>query len=135
MNKITIETLKNETMRERNKRHSAWSVGITYYCLELLDSLEYNGANFEEITNPKLLEKKLLNGADNWSHYSYGGCSLCYDEDICERLCTPSERKKKKDGYLMPNSCETWLDVQARALFQASRSIVGAYLKLTREAK
>ena len=51
--------------------------------------------------------------------YSYGGCSLIYDSQIAERLCTPSEFKKKDGGRLAPNSKESWLDVQTRALYQA----------------
>ena len=46
-----------------------------------------------------------------------------HDADICERLCCPSEIKKKKHGELSPNAGETWLDVQARALKQAARLV------------
>lgn len=68
--------------------------------------------------------KALLNGADNWRQYSYGGCALIYDSDIAETLCSPSELKKVKGGDRQPNSRESWLDVQARALYQAERLIV-----------
>ena len=64
-------------------------------------------------------EQMLLNGADNWSAYSYGGCSLIWNEDIAKTLCTPSELKRTKNGQNDPNSRETWMDVQARALYQA----------------
>lgn len=47
-----------------------------------------------------------------------GGCSLCYDSDIAARVCTPSELKRKHGGVYEPNSRETWLDVQTRALHQ-----------------
>ena len=60
-----------------------------------------------------------MNGAMDWEDYSYGGCSLIYDGDIAERLCTPSELKKKDGGRLAPNSQESWLDVQTIALRQA----------------
>lgn len=69
----------------------------------------------------------MMNGAKNWKEYSYGGCALIYDKDIAETLCTPSELKRKRGGELQPNSTETWLDVQARALYQASRVAVWAY--------
>ena len=65
----------------------------------------------------------LLNGAENWRAYSYGGCALIYDADIAERLCAPSEYAKKRQGERAPNSRETWLDVQARALGQAATLI------------
>ena len=91
---------------------SAWDKAVKQYALELLESLEgnYTGA-------------ALLNGAENWSAHSYGGCSLIYDYEIAERLCSPSEFKRSKDGEKQPNSRETWLDCQARALGQAATRI------------
>jgi hypothetical protein len=94
------------------KAASAWKRGVKDYALELVESAEV------ELT-PENVKAILLNGAKDWSNYSYGGCSSIYDTDIAERLCTPSELKRKKGGDLQPNTRETWLDVQARALFQA----------------
>lgn len=68
----------------------------------------------------KGLMEIMRNGADSWQAYSYGGCSLVYDADIAEHYCTPSELKKVRGGDRNPNSFETWLDVQARALRQAA---------------
>ena len=97
---------------EATNPRSAWSRGVKLYALELLESLEsdYTAA-------------ALLNGAENWSAYSYGGSALIYDQDIAERLCSPSELKRKKSGDLPPSSRESWLDCQARALLQAARLI------------
>lgn len=93
---------------------SAWDKGVLSYALELLEDYE-----------PQTVTKEgLLNGAADWSAYSYGGCSSIYDADIAEQLCTPSELKKKRGGELLPNARETWLDVQARALGQACRMIM-----------
>lgn len=94
------------------KAASAWKRGVKDYALELVESAEV------ELT-PENLKTTLLNGAKDWSQYSNGGCSAIYDADIAERLCSPSELKRKKGGDLQPNTRETWLDVQARALFQA----------------
>jgi hypothetical protein len=94
------------------KARSAWKMGVKDYALEMVESAEI------ELT-PENAKATLLNGAKDWSQYSHGGCSAIYDADIAERLCTPSELKKKKGGDLQPNTRETWLDVQARALFQA----------------
>lgn len=102
-----IEQLKKEIENHRTK--SAWSKGVKAYALELVEELE---------TIPSC-RAELLNGAKDWKEYSWGGCSLIYNCDICERLCTESEKKRKKGGILKPNSREDWLDVQARALFQA----------------
>ena len=109
-----------EVLEARNDR-SAWNKAVTTYAMELVEELET-----EEVT-----KEKLLNGAGDWSSYSYGGSSLICDYDIAERTCTPSELKKKKGGELQPNSNETWLDVQARALFQACNRI----MKITRRVE
>jgi len=104
-----------EKLNEINPR-SAWKKGVKEYALEMVESAEI------ELT-PENVKNELLNGAKDWREYSYGGCSAIYNADIAERLCTPSELKKKKGGYLEPNTRETWLDCQARALFQAYRLI------------
>ena len=99
---------------------SAWNRGVKEYTDELLDNLEERAQSYERLPkNEKELEEWLLNGAMSWDEYSYGGCSLIYNGDIAERLCTPSELKKKDGGRLAPNSNESWLDVQIRALYQA----------------
>ena len=100
---------------EKEKACSAWEKGVIIYAIEILDNMD----DKKEIT-----EKNLLNGAKDWKEYSYGGCSLIYDVDICHRLCTPSEIKKTKDGERRPNKQEIWMDVQARALYQAARLIM-----------
>lgn len=105
---------------ETRKDRSAWDKGIAIYALELLDeikeSIDYNGKEPETLEE---LKRIALNGAENWDEYSWGGCSLIYNGDIAERLCTPSELKKTRNGERRPNNREEWLDVQARALRQA----------------
>lgn len=125
---LTIEKIR-ETIENKPAR-SAWKRGVKVYALELLESLEegINGGYIDpaDLESPALLKKALLNGAADWNQYSLGGCSLIYDGDIAKRLCTPSELKRKRGGDLQPNSQETWLDVQARALYQAARWIINA---------
>ena len=90
---------------------SAWKRGVKEYAYELLDNLEEKAQSYERLPkNGRELEEWILNGARSWDDYSYGGCSLIYDRDIAERLCTPSELKKKDGGRLAPNSQESWLD-------------------------
>lgn len=108
------EEIKKALESEKEKARSAWKKGVILYAIDILDSIDD-----EEIT-----EKNLLNGADNWKQYSEGGCALIYDVDICHRLCTPSEIRKTRDGERRPNKQETWIDVQARALYQAARLIM-----------
>lgn len=109
---------------------SAWDRGVNVYALELLDDLEdaICGGWFdaEDLDAPELVRKALLNGADDWSAYSWGGSALIYDGDIAERLCCPSELKKTRNGERRPNSREEWLDTQARALYQAARRVENA---------
>lgn len=54
---------------------------------------------------------------------SWGGSHLCYDYDIARHYCTPSELKRTRDGERRPNAREEWLDVQARAIYQALSKI------------
>lgn len=110
------------TAIEAAPARSAWSKGVKVYALELLDELPSN-VNYGSIES---LTADMLNGADNWKHYSWGGCSLVYDGDIALRLCTPSELKKTRNGDRKPNGREEWLDTQARALSQAARQICRA---------
>ena len=98
---------------------SAWNRGVKAYALDLLENMPRN----VEYGSIESLRADLLNGARDWNQYSWGGCSLIYNEDIAERLCTPSELKKTRNGQRKPNSREEWLDTQARALFQAQALI------------
>jgi len=110
--------MKKETIisaLESHKARSAWSKGVKNYAIDLVDGLD-------DCLN--ITKEKLLNGAANWSAYSYGGCALIYDADIAEALCTPSELKARRGGEWQPNKSETWLDVQARALHQACSLIL-----------
>ena len=122
---MDIEKLKNSITAE--KQRSAWDKGVTQYALELVDELteQIDGGYFDELnlSEPKKVRAALLNGAADWSQYSWGGCSLIYDSDIAERLCCPSELKKTRNGERRPNSREEWLDVQARALRQAANRV------------
>lgn len=97
---------------------SAWGRGVQAYALELLENLAED--NLEPV------RENLLNGARDWRDFSYGGCALIYDAEIAERLCSPSELKRTRGGERQPNSRETWLDCQARALNQAARLIAKA---------
>lgn len=113
---------------EARKDRSAWSRGVTVYALELLEELEER-ANYEgRLPAPgKECWEWLLNGANGWDYFSWGGASLIYDRDIAERLCTPSELRKTRRGERRPNSRESWLDVQARALYQAGNLVTHLY--------
>lgn len=113
---------------EAHKDRSAWGRGVNAYALELMEELReraaYEGRNPEP---GKECREWMLNGAQDWNQYSWGGSSLIYDGDIAERLCTPSELKKTRHGERRPNSREEWLDTQARALAQACNRVARVY--------
>lgn len=111
---------------EAVKTRSCWDRGVKGFALNLLrsyiDICEYCDNNGRPI--PELNEETLLNGADDWNAYCYGGCALIYDGDIAKNLCTPSELKRTDTGNKAPNDREGWQDVQARAYFQAYRMLM-----------
>lgn len=109
---------------------SAWMRGVAQYAADLLgelDEAERGGwVDHDVYQSPALLRRTLLNGASDWKQYSEGGCSMIFDAEIAERLCTASELKLTRNGQRKPNSRESWLDVQARALYQAAECIARA---------
>lgn len=117
-----FEVIRAEVRKQTGR--SAWDKGVEAYALDLVEGLEesINGGWFDiaDLASRRIVEDGLLNGADDWSQYSWGGCSLIYNKDIAERLCNGSELKRNKNGERKPNAREEWLDVQTRALFQAS---------------
>lgn len=123
---------------ENEKQHSAWDRGVTLYALELVKQLDETISDgyfdAEGIAAPATLEKVLLNGASDWNAYSWGGSALVFDGDIAERLCTPSELKKTRNGERRPNSREEWLDTQARALYQACNRVKRHARRIVKEA-
>ena len=109
---------------ESLKVRGAWNNGVKWYALYLIEQME----DYTKVVPERAeIESVLLNGASDWKQYSYGGCALIYDGGIAETLCSPSELKRvtRKDGTLRDkaNMRETWLDVQARALYQDCRLI------------
>lgn len=118
---------------------SAWSRAKKEYAVELLDNLRAAAAYAAANGEPSPLESRetvraaLLNGARDWKEYSYCGCSLIYNGDIAARCCNPSELRRTHGGEKRPNAREDWLDVQARALYQAGAVLMAAYDIAVRE--
>lgn len=123
----TLRQIKSELLTVKGR--SAWRRGVIEYAWELFDNIEqrenYLGLNSESDYPATALDSIMLNGATNYKEYSWGGCSLIYNEDIAKQLCTPSELKRTDNGRRNPSSTEQWLDVQARALWQAAHLIKG----------
>ena len=117
MNKIELLKKLNAV-----KTRSAWDKGVLGYALEIVD--EHGDGDIQSVDDvlnyARDKHERLFSVAQLQSH---GGCFEIYDEDIAERLCTPSEFKRAhyKDGSMkqMANARESWLDVQGRAVYQA----------------
>lgn len=112
-----------QKIRERlaaTKPRSAWDKGVK----EIAEGLLYK---YEEIVRdregsdpvPPLTEKVVLNGANSWEQYCYGGRAMIYDREIAKTLCTPSELRRTDFGRKDPNPHEIWMDVQVKAHVQA----------------
>lgn len=134
---MTINDIREHIENDKTRNRSAWDRGVTAYAMDLLDqlqeSIDYGDADLSRILEPRYLQGVLLNGAESWKQYSWGGCSLCYDGDIAKRLCAPSELKKTRNGERRPNGHEEWLDVQTRAIYQAANRIFCAAKAISRE--
>jgi len=125
-----------EILETLPRSRSAWAHGVTEYVAELMEELtEHAEWEKREPWNSAELYRWLLNGAADWAQYSWGGCSLIYDRQIAERLCTASELKKTDGGRKDPNPRESWLDVQARALAQAAQRIYTAWTEAEKEVR
>lgn len=127
MKTLTTKMTAHATHIPHHIRLSAWNCGVQKYQEELTAFLQEafeNGDIDIRLDSPSLdtatVQKWLLNGAENWSQYSYDGHSLIYDGDIAARLCTPSEYQKRHGGDYAPRRGGNWLDVQAKALYQAA---------------
>lgn len=118
------ELQKETEKKNRERARTYWERGVASYTAELLENIKNNK---QEAATAEQLTAQMLNGASSWNEYSWGGCSLIYDADICETLATPSEQKRTRNGERKPNGHEEWLDVQARALSQAGARIRASF--------
>lgn len=104
MKNHTIKEFIAYVLKKYEKRNDVKSL----YIVELAEGLYDDIA----LSNPRLMRKALLNGADDWRHYSFSGCSLCYNSDIMERF-----------GYKRHFSGESLLCRQANMLRGAACEI------------
>lgn len=126
---MTIEEL--ETKIAGNVPKSAWSRGVKSYALEMLEKIEDTDAQADTITlgdlinhvGYKFIKIGCFTGAlGACSEMSWGGKFEIYSEDIAQRLATPSEIKKcthKNGSFRNEFGKIHWLDIQARAIYQA----------------
>ena len=125
--KAEIEGIIKNLKEKEKKARSKWSKAVLQDAQWLLKNvIEGYIKNGEEV---EINEKILLNGAENWKEFSWGGSALIYNGEIAEHYSTPSELKFwgfTKDGGVKRETNtagEHLLDIQARALYQAWREI------------
>ena len=118
---MNIKELKNKLETEQEKARGTYQKAICEYAFELCDNIADNYIttadeleHLESITN---LKERALNGASDWTQYSWGGCSLCYDYDILARLFCKSIVKKYENSDSVRG--RHLLDWQACALSKA----------------
>lgn len=115
---------------ENSPARSAWARGVREYAAFILEGLEDLPEDLGGFRDAAELEAFCLNGAADWRQYSEGGLGLVYDEAIARTLCTPSELRRvltPAGGVKEPNRRETWINIEARALFQAWCLIAGLF--------
>ena len=133
MKNFTTATIREMSayIHECLPTRSAWDRGVNEYAdwmlTHMMEEMESLNDDLQDMPAYMAIDNCLLNGAQSWTDASYGGSFLIYDHSIAQLLCTPSELARCKGGSRYPNKRETWLDVQARALFQASRRVYKAY--------
>lgn len=122
---IKVNITKTIEKIEGLKFRSTWQKAVKEDASWLLEELV--GEHVDDVVNDTMtfksmegFENVLRMGADTWKDFSEGGGALIYDKDIAEHYCTKSELKKTHNGERKPNSRESWLDVQARAFWQAA---------------
>lgn len=109
-----IKTIENEQPK------SQYEKAKKYYALEICDNIKnhYNFRNLDKnLENVENLQEYAMNGADSWSQYSWGGCSLVYNEDILQNIFCKSIAKKYQNADTVRGI--HLLDYQANALVKA----------------
>ena len=125
---MNIKELKNKLEKEYENTKGTYKRAVVLYALELVDNIgdhytttQEQRDNLEKIDTQDL-KALALNGADSWSQYSWGGCSLCYNYDILARLFCPSIVKKYENADTVQGV--HLLDRQANALARAFSHIL-----------
>lgn len=118
---MNIKELKNKLETEQEKARGTYQKAIYQYAFELVDNIADNyittAEELEHLESIANLKERALNGATNWNQYSWGGCSLCYNFDILNRLFCKSIAKKYENADSVRG--RHLLDYQASALARA----------------
>lgn len=137
--KVDLNLLISELSKEKAAR-SYWSRAVQSDAISMIERMLSDSDNVVNGVFSGTLSEFLASCVNHvgiinakiesvWSCIPYinessrGGNWLIYNDDIAAHYCTPSELKRvtHKDGTIRDhaNSREDWLDVQARAHYQA----------------
>lgn len=75
-----------------SKANSAWDRGVRMTAYDLVVNVD--DKVFDDAIKNFNLKAALLNGAESWNQYSWGGCALCYDVDIAKKILYTIRIKK-----------------------------------------
>ena len=119
------------SLKQMKLQRSKWKRVVHADAIEIISNLIDDGKDCE-VKSAKHLESLMLCGAENWKRYSEGCYGVCVpsDVEIACKYSTNTELKLTKCGQKRPNSRETWIEVQARGLFQSYRLATEIYYKL-----
>lgn len=98
---------------------SQWEKGIEFYAHFLAEELNDN--YLSENIEVKDIFKILLNGAENWHQFAWGGCGQVYNDEIAKTLLTPSQRKRITQADTFRG--HSLLDLEAHALAKAAARV------------
>lgn len=114
---IDVKRLVEEAEKMSKSERTYWNRGVASLIRDYAEKVlkEHDG---ETVSNKELFNLWSC-GAEALRNAVYDGCFDIWNYDIAKRLCTPSELKKSNEGMRSPNRCETWLDVEYRAVYQA----------------
>ena len=122
---MNVKELKNKLNEEQKHARGTYQKALYQYAFELVDNIADNyistAEELEHLENITNLKERALNGAENWTQYSWGGGSLCYNYDILTRLFCPSLVKKYQ--YSDTIRGRHLLEYQASALARAFSKI------------
>ncbi len=119
------------------EERSCWKRGVMRIAAMMLEEAiaGYKCGNSELPATWAETEKILLNGANDWEQYVFGGCALVYDEDIAKTLLTPTDLKRwyNSSSDCVPGKQKqgmTMMDLEVRAARQAAHEISRLYRQL-----
>lgn len=92
---------------------------VCAYIPEIVDRANLERGELSEMRDDFELEKRLLNGANDWQHYSAGACSLVSNHEIALRLFPAHDAERIMRRELRRSDCAL-IERQGSALQHAA---------------